>query len=258
MSAIREVIDCPLDCLREMIRHLIDEINRYNIEKVAVPVNGSLNSAIATHIAERACDNSNSLLSIITVKFKGENNERAENVANTAKCNLHRLLEIAREKEPSIVKRYTSFFAADTIQAKRGLVINTDDLTDYFIGPPKPSSDEYPLLKWLLKSEIEKLGREIVDWIGKNPEEGESEEQTKARQSAIDNCIVQQENPQYKDYKLAVILAAKETNCDLLLKAHQEDELKGAFNMTKMIRQIENFDYNKLRAVFLGNKEYGL
>lgn len=257
MSALQGALDCPLDALRSMIRMVIDEVQEYNLDKIVVPVDGSVNSAMAVHIAFQACKHCNATL-VLTYGFPSDDEakKRAEDIVS-----LHSrfegmtkaMMETLALPEVQVRPRVASHHAAMGA-GEKGLVIDLRDLTDYFIGVPRPSGDELPLFKWLLKTEMEKLGKAAVDWIGANPEEGEDEETTKARQSAIDNCILQQENPAQMDYVLAVILAAKETNCEILFKAHREHAIAPLFRATRRIRGIENFDYNRYRKQFLGQE----
>lgn len=261
MSSVVGALDCPLDALRGIIRALIDEVNNFAIERIVVPCDGTLNSAMAAHVAFQATKHCGAELRLSwgspydipgTETIQCDALKRAENVASLY-SGIERPARLPEIEAQYAVQRAKSL-EATMIAGERGLVIDLRDLTDYFIGTPKPSADEYPLFKWLLKTEMEKLGKTIVDWIGANPEEGESEKTTKARQSAIDNCIVQQENPGPMDYVLAVILAAKETNCEVLFNAHKEHAIVAPFKATRRIRGIENFDYNSHRRRFLGQE----
>lgn len=244
MEAIKHKMNHPLDALKQMIRCLIDHCNTFDKKGLIVAVDGTLNSAICAHIANEATING-TLNKLILMRAL-DTTQHAQDITTAYPAASIEVVDLGM-MGPLTRARASQALSNGFAQASQGLVIGTGDLTEYFVGPAIPIADEYPLIKFLLKSELEKLAKTVIDWNNANLEKQFAD----PRNTSIDNPMAAQENPSNTDFALCTILAAKDTQCELLLGSYKEHQISEGFKKTKLLRNIEKFDYNTIRAAVM-------
>lgn len=241
MEAIKHKMCHPLDTLKGMIRGIIEHCNIFDKKRLVVFADGSLNSAIAAHCAYEASVNG-ALGKLIFVRSI-DTTQHAQDITTAypdVEVEVVDLGMIGILAQPRAAQVLSNAIA----QINQGVVIHTGDLTEYYVGPVKPLGDEYPLLKFFIKSELEKLAKTIIDWNNSNMDKALAD----PRNTSIDNPLAAQENPMSMDTALCVVLAAKDSQCDILLGGYKDHAISEAFKKTKLIRSMEKLDYNTIRA----------
>jgi hypothetical protein len=250
MNAIKYRMECPITTLKLTIRGIIDYAARNDFKGMLVKLDGTLNSAIIAHLAYEARINGG-LEKLIFFKTTTATEIPATKaimeVIDAYPTDSYSLVVSPYEGYGNL--RYDRQMAAIAyaVAAKEEcFVISNRDLTDYFIGEPIPMSDEYPALVFMLKSEVERFGKVIIDWNNENLEKDKAD----PRNTSIDNPLAAQENPSTSDFALCTVLAAKESECQILLRSYSEHPIQEMFKRTRIIRKSEGYDYNSDRKLF--------
>lgn len=243
MSAIRRKITSPKATIREIIRAIIDRASQNDNTSLVLFDDGALNAAVTAHCGAEAVANS-ALDTLIVVNY--EDTSKAQR--------LHEMIDALKPKLVTVLKpegrieeRCQNYSLSIVSDNENALILSSSDLTDYFVGTGERNFSAHHALEPLLKSEVERIAKEIIDFNNSTL----TKELADPRNTCIDNRLAAQDSPHNTDFALCAVLAAKETECELLLGSYKEHPISEWFQRTRYTRSISNLDYNKLRDRFL-------
>ena len=274
MNALKRRIEHPQDVLKSMASQLANEIHMKNKKAVILGLSGGADSALAAHIAARATADNIVVhaycLTDNSMPIEGMN--RADSLG-TKYANTTFLYE--KKHIQSILNEYSSMMTEgerlDNAAINRcrriileqearihdGIIVNTKNLTDWFLGWVTLGGDDgtYPLLKFLLKTEVMKLLDEAIKWESARPEIAEVLTGC-LKAEAADSCGISEYTSMEGliepnvDHSLCTILAASESNCEILLNSYKDSPVWKAIKQAKYLREADPFDYNQYRTTF--------
>lgn len=245
MSAIMFKMRNPTGTLRELVRSVIDKAAVTGVENLLLFDDCSLNAAVVAHLGYEAIQHGTPG-SLIVIKFEELPDGAQPNFPTelTSAFKVAKTVDIPAPADwKSQQQLWINTYSRIHGDINHALVLSTRDLTDRFIGDCAADALAYSPLGCLLKSEIEKVAKAIIDW--NNTEL--LKEEADPRNTCTDNRMAAQENPQNTDFALCTVLSAKESQCELLLGAYKEHPISEAFRKTRFVREALPYDYNKFR-----------
>ena len=246
MSAIRYRMREPELTIRQLVRTIIDEASVRGKTNLAIFDDGTLNAAVVASLAHTAIENS-VLESLTVVSYAADDEQQAARMGELFTAFSPHTVETHPPAQPSgrlNKERNQNYTLSNTADENDALPLSAKDLTDMFIGSGEVDLHAYPILRCFLASEIEKLARTITDLNNANMKKEEAD----PKNTCLDNRLASQDNPGDMDFALCTVLAAKETECELLLGSYKEHEITEGFKRTRRARAIIKPDYNKVRS----------
>lgn len=276
MNAIKGRIEHPQDLLKSLAGSLANEVHLKGKKSVILGISGGADSALAAHIAVRATGD-NIAAHLFHFIDKNDSVEAASRAAALGAAyastvvtyeskdlqpildQYNGMLDENEKMDNAAINRCRRILLEQEAHTHDGIIINTKTLTDWLLGWFTIGGDDghYPLLKFLLKTEVYKLLEEAKAYETEKGKDNITPVLSECLLAIPANSVGINEYDAMEglqvpvvDHNLCVILAARESSCDLLLHSHKDGPVSRTVKQAKFVREANPFDYNLFRKTF--------